>query len=77
VAVEEKASFAKRVLPTAIGEGIFSSGEGMWQAGLADGRIRKMNQAMHGASLDALSQRVKQQLDPDNLFRGYDHEHAA
>ncbi|HEY2961518.1 MAG TPA: FAD-binding oxidoreductase, partial [Pyrinomonadaceae bacterium] len=73
--INEAPSFAMRVLPTQLAEKIRSL-NGLWQAGLADGRIR-MNQSPGQTSRDALSQRVKQQLDPFNLFRGHGHEHAA
>jgi hypothetical protein len=65
-----------RVLPTQLSEKISSLG-GLWQAGVADGRIRVMNQSAGHSSLDALNQRIKQQLDPFNLLKGHDHEHAA
>ena len=76
--LKEPLSFAKRILPTDLGEWIkANSDKPMWQAGIADGRLRTFNQPADSASLDPLSQRVKQQLDPFNLFRGHDHEHAA
>ena len=75
--INEAPSFATSVLPTKLAETI-SSLRGLWQAGVADGRVRLMNQTPPSRSpLNALSQRVKQQLDPFNLFRGHDHEHAA
>jgi FAD/FMN-containing dehydrogenase len=74
--VQETPSFATRVPPTQLGEKIRVI-RGLWQVGLADGRIRVMNQSSSHTSLDPLSQRVKQQLDPFNLLRGHDHEHAA
>ena len=74
--IQEAPSFATRVLPTQLREKIRVIG-GLWQAGLADGRIRLMNHPPDHTSVDPLSQRVKQQLDPFNLLRGHDHEHAA
>ena len=69
-------SFATRVLPTELEDSIDFL-RGLWQAGIADGRIRVMNKAPARASMDLLSQRVKQQLDPFNLLRGHDDEHAV
>ena len=77
IPVKQQPSFAVRVLPTKLEESISSLRTSLWQAGVADGRIRTMNSAPPPAPLDPLSQRVKQQLDPFNLFRGHDHEHAA
>ena len=76
--LQESTSFATRVLPSKLSEPISSlDPETLWQAGVADGRLRKFNLADKPKSLDPLSQRVKQQLDPFNLFRGHEHEHAA
>jgi glycolate oxidase subunit GlcD len=75
--LREQPSFATRVLPTKLEESIRSIRGSLWQTGVADGRIRIMNQAAGRAPLDFLSQRVKQQLDPLNLFRGHNNEHAA
>ena len=76
--LQESTSFATRVLPTKLSEPIASlDAETLWQAGVADGRIRRFNLANKPKSLDPLSQRVKQKLDPSNLFRGHEHEHAA
>ena len=74
--IEEAPSSETRVLPTQLSEELRSL-RGIWQVGVADGRIRVMNQPPNAASRSALSQRVKQQLDPFNLLRGHDHEHAA
>jgi FAD/FMN-containing dehydrogenase len=76
--LREKPSFATRVLPTMLPESIRSlDGHSLWQAGVADGRIRVMNQAIAKADPPGLlDQRVKQQLDPLNLFRGNQDEHA-
>ena len=74
--IEQAPSSETRVLPTELSEKIRSLG-GLWQVGVADGRIRVMNQPPAYTLRDALSQRVKQQLDPFNLLRGQDHEHAA
>ena len=75
--LQEPPSFATRVLPTNLAESIRSIGGSLWQAGIADGRLRITNHTMRRTSLDPLSQRIKQQLDPFNLLRGHDHEHAA
>lgn len=76
--VQEPTSVAIRVLPTRLAESILPlDAEALWQAGVADGRLRTFNVAGRRPSLDPLSQRIKQQLDPLNLFRGHDHEHAA
>lgn len=40
----------------------------IWQIGAADGRITTDNKAPNIANTDFLSQRIKQQLDPSNLF---------
>jgi FAD/FMN-containing dehydrogenase len=76
--VQEAPSFATRVLPTKLDNAIRSMPGSLWHAGVADGRLRTMGQPPpnHGP-LDPLSQRIKQQLDPFNLLRGHDHEHAA
>ena len=68
VPIEQASSYATHVLPTQLGERIRVIA-GLWQAGVADGRIRLMNHAPGHTSLDPLSQRVKQQLDPFNLLR--------
>lgn len=77
--LQEPASFATRVLPTKVAEAISSfDREALWQAGLGDGRIRTADQvARNTKPINALGQRIKQQLDPFNLFRGHEHEHAA
>jgi glycolate oxidase subunit GlcD len=76
VPVQEQPSFATRVLPTELAEKVRVI-RGLWQVGLADGRVRLMNEPPNRAARDSLSQRVKQQLDPFNLLRGHDHEYAA
>ncbi|HKV34038.1 MAG TPA: FAD-linked oxidase C-terminal domain-containing protein, partial [Pyrinomonadaceae bacterium] len=77
--LQEPASFATRVLPTKVAEAISSfDREALWQAGLGDGRIRTADQAAPNAKrINALGQHIRQQLDPFNLFRGHEHEHAA
>jgi D-lactate dehydrogenase (cytochrome) len=76
--IQASPSSATRVLPSDLWNTIRSfDGGALWQVGIADGRIRIMNHPPDRLSLDPLSQRVKQQLDPFNLFRGHDHEHAA
>lgn len=77
IPVQQQPSFATRVLPTKLEESISAVRGSLWQAGIADGRIRTMNYAPEHTTLDPLSQRIKQQLDPFNLLRGHDHEHAA
>ena len=78
LAVKEQPSVTTRVLPTKLEEFLGSIGsELLWQAGVADGQIRVMKKPFARTPPDPLSQRVKQQLDPSNLFRGHDHEHAA
>lgn len=75
--LQEPTSFATHVLPSKLSEPLSSfRPEALWQAGVADGRIRTTNPPKP-TPLDPLSQRIKQQLDPFNLFRGHDHEHAA
>jgi FAD/FMN-containing dehydrogenase len=76
--LQEPPSFATRMLPTQLAESLSTlSPEAIWQAGVADGRLRQFNVAATPRRLDPLSQRLKHQLDPFNLFRGHDHEHAA
>jgi D-lactate dehydrogenase (cytochrome) len=76
--VQEPTSSATRMLPTGLADSIASlKPEALWQAGVGDGRLRQFNVAASPRSLDALSQRIKHQLDPFNLLRGHDHEHAA
>ncbi|HEU4796185.1 MAG TPA: FAD-linked oxidase C-terminal domain-containing protein, partial [Pyrinomonadaceae bacterium] len=76
--VKEQPSSVTHVLPTRLTETIRTIGsDSLWQAGVADGRIRQMKNPTNRTSLDPLSQRIKQQLDPANLFRGHDHEYAA
>jgi glycolate oxidase subunit GlcD len=78
VPVKQQPSLATPVLPSKLADPLSSLPAGsMWQAGIGDGRIRTMNCQTERTSLDPLSQRVKQQLDPFNLLRGHDHEHAA
>ena len=76
VPLQEAPSFATRVLPMNLKETALDV-HGLWQVGVADGRVRTFKHAERHTSRDALSQRIKQQLDPFNLFRGHDHEHAA
>lgn len=76
--IHEKPSFATRMLPSRLGESIRSLREpSMWQAGVADGRLRVFNEVPPAVPLNFLNQRVKQQLDPLNLFRGYRDEYAS
>jgi len=76
--IEQPPSVEVRVLPTRLEESLRSIGASLWQAGIADGRIRATDASSPARpALDPLSQRVKQQLDPFNLLRGHDHEHAA
>ena len=84
IPVQEQPSVATRVLPARLKESLSSVRDSLWQAGVADGRVRVMDwsspQSPFDSSrpaLDPLSQRIKQQLDPFNLLRGHDHEHAA
>ena len=77
VPIEQAPSFATRVLPTQVAEKIRALDGGLWQAGIADGRIRVMSSQPPATSLDPLSQRVKQQLDPLNLMRGHSDEHRS
>jgi glycolate oxidase subunit GlcD len=72
--IQHAPSFATHVLPTQLGDEIRVI-RGLWHAGLGDGRIRVMNHPSGQKSLDPLSQRIKQQLDPFNLLRGHDDEH--
>jgi FAD/FMN-containing dehydrogenase len=72
--IQHAPSFATHVLPTQLGDKIRVI-RGLWHAGLGDGRIRVMNHPSGQKSLDPLSQRIKQQLDPFNLLRGHDDEH--
>jgi FAD/FMN-containing dehydrogenase len=76
--VKNQPSSAMHVLPSKLAGSLSSIPAGaLWQAGVADGRLRTFNEPARHRSLDALSQRIKQQLDPFNLFKGHDHEHAA
>src|SRR5205085_500621 len=68
--VEHQPSFATRVLPAQVAESIRSlDREGLWQAGVADGRVRMLEQATpkHDAP-NHLNKRIKQQLDPLNVL---------
>ena len=76
VPVQEAPSFATHVLPATL-VNIALDTDSLWQVGVADGRVRTFKHVKPNTSRDALSQRVKQQLDPFNLFRGHDYEHAA
>lgn len=76
--VIEKPSSERRVLPTKLNDVVCSiPSDSLWQAGVADGRIRIMQNPTGTTLRDPLSQRVKQELDPSNLFRGHDHEHTT
>jgi len=77
IPVQEQPSFARQLLPTKLEEAISSIRGSLWQLGVADGRVLIMNNPSSDRSIDALSQRVKQQLDPFNLLRGHDHEYAS
>ena len=78
VPVQEQPSFATRVLPAKLEESIRGIRGPLWQAGVADGRVRAADwSSRQRPAFDSLSQRVKQQLDPFNLLRGHDHEYAA
>jgi len=68
--VQLQPSFARRVLPTELADSIRSlDRESFWQAGVADGRIRVLNQpALKAGALSHLDQRIKQQLDPLNIL---------
>ncbi|MCA1577586.1 MAG: FAD-binding oxidoreductase [Acidobacteria bacterium] len=76
VPVREAPSFATHVLPTKLADTSLDS-HSLWQVGVADGRVRTFKHVQPNTSLDPLSQRVKHNLDPLNLFRGHDYEHAA
>ena len=77
--LQQKPSFATRVLPAQLADSIRSlDPQSLWQAGVADGRIRLFNQsAPKSDPPNFLNQRIKQQLDPLNLFRGHQDEHAS
>ena len=77
--LQQQPSFATRVLPTQLADSIRSlDNQSLWQAGLADGRIRLFNQsAPKSDPSNLLNQRIKQQLVPLNLFRGHQDEHAS
>ena len=80
IPVHERPSFATRVLPARLEETIRSIPGPLWHAGVADGRIRTWDEGWGSSrqlQLDPLSQRVKQELDPLNLFKGHDYEYAA
>ena len=74
--IQQPPSFEVRVLPSNLENSLRSIRARLWQAGVADGRLRSTDQTPR-RPLDPLSQRIKQQLDPFNLLRGHDHEHAA
>jgi FAD/FMN-containing dehydrogenase len=74
--LQEAPSFETRVLPTQLADASLDV-HSLWQVGVADGRVRTFNDEERYTAPDPLSQRVKQQLDPFNLFRGHDHEHGA
>jgi FAD/FMN-containing dehydrogenase len=60
------------VLPTKLAEAVkeIDVNGAIWQVGAADGRIKILDNVNPTSyRLDSLMQRVKQQLDPSNLFR--------
>ena len=61
------------VLPTNLGALLkkIDVAGAVWQAGAADGRVRVLDDVNENEKIipDSLMQRVKQQLDPSNLFR--------
>ena len=76
--LQERPSFATRVLPAKLGDSLAAfAKEPLWQAGAGDGRIRVFNRLPEFYGLNFLAQRVKQQLDPMNLFRAHDDEHDS
>jgi D-lactate dehydrogenase (cytochrome) len=76
--IKNRPSSATSLLPSTLASAISSfPAEALWHAGIADGRLRTFNSSTTRKLLDPLSQRIKQQLDPFNLMRGHDHEHAA
>ena len=79
IPLKERTSYATRVLPSQLGTLISTFDRGaLWQVGVGDGRIRTANPVERNTEpMNPLSQRIKQQLDPFNLFRGHDHDHAA
>ena len=79
IPVKESTSYATRVLPSHLDRLISTfDREALWQVGVGDGRIRTANQVEANTEpINPVSQRIKQQLDPFNLFRGHDHDHAA
>jgi FAD/FMN-containing dehydrogenase len=79
IPVKESTSYVTRVLPSQLGTLITTFDRGaLWQAGVGDGRIRTAKQVEPNTELiNPVSQRIKQQLDPFNLFRGHDHDHAT
>ncbi|HKN82900.1 MAG TPA: FAD-linked oxidase C-terminal domain-containing protein [Pyrinomonadaceae bacterium] len=68
--VEHQPSFATRVLPAQLAESIRSlNRESLWQAGVADGRIRVLKHVTPRPDApNHLNQRIKQQLDPLNVL---------
>ena len=77
--LQQRPSFATRVLPTQLADSIRRlDPQSLWQAGVADGRIRMLNQpAPKTNAPNSLDQRIKQQLDPSNLFKGHQDEPAS
>jgi D-lactate dehydrogenase (cytochrome) len=76
--IKNRPSSATGLLPSTLASATGSfPAEALWHAGIADGRLRTFNSSTTRKLLDPLSQRIKQQLDPFNLMRGHDHEHAA
>jgi len=69
--LQHEPSFVTRVLPAKLANFMDSVRDNsLWQAGVADGRVRVLNMAPAPRVADFLTQRIKQQLDPQNLFRG-------
>jgi D-lactate dehydrogenase (cytochrome) len=68
--VQHQPSFATRVLPAQLAESIRSlERESLWQAGVGDGRIRVLDQAAPRSTMpNRLNERIKQQLDPQNIL---------
>jgi glycolate oxidase subunit GlcD len=72
--LRHSSGWRRSVLPTELPEMIMEIDVtgALWQIGAADGRIRMLDngtQKTNPCPLDSLMQRVKQQLDPSNLFR--------
>ncbi len=72
--LRHSSGWGKSVLPTQLAAFLkdIDRAGAVWQAGTADGRVRMLDNDDHKTNpcpLDSLMQRVKQQLDPSNLFR--------